>query len=498
MPPGNCSSVYVVSNRLSVTVRLAEDGTYRILPSSGGLVSALKGLSDSTEFIWYGWPGLEIPEENREDVRRQLREHNAIPTFLEKDLADKHYNGFSNKILWPLLHYQVHEIHMSKLDWEGYQDVNRTFCNSLVSELQDGDIVWVHDYHLLLLPSYLREVLQSDKRKVKIGLFLHTVFPSSDFFRILPVRKDILTGLLSCDVIGFHTREYADNFLQSCRKIMGLTTAGSQVLCGNRAVKVLSCPIGIDPGEFPNILSNFTVKARMEALKEKYRNVQLIISVDRLDYIKGIPLRIAAIDTLLTNNPECIGKVVLLQILVPSREGVKDYRSLHTQIDNSISRVNGKYGNVEITPIQSLFSAIPKSELAALYAVSDVCVVSSTRDGLNLVSFEYIACQQERRGVLVLSEFAGAADMLDGSLQFNPWDVDEFADTMYKALRMDKTERENRWERLWGWVSVNTAKKWSKTFLEALGTSKDNNQLALERTWKSFKTRGDIEKDKST
>jgi trehalose 6-phosphate synthase len=216
-------AVFVISNRLPVTLERTEDGKYETSSSSGGLVSALRGLSDSTNFFWYGWPGLEVPDEDQERVRKQLAKNKAIPVFLKKELAYKHYNGFSNKILWPLLHYQMHEIHMSNPDWEAYQEVNHIFARSLLSELQDGDTVWIHDYHLLLLPSYLRDVLQLDKKRIKLGLFLHTVFPSSDFFRILPVRKDILAGFLSCDLVGFHIQSYTDNFLQSCRQIMYMT-----------------------------------------------------------------------------------------------------------------------------------------------------------------------------------------------------------------------------------------------------------------------------------
>ncbi|QKX62361.1 uncharacterized protein TRUGW13939_09520 [Talaromyces rugulosus] len=241
----------------------------------------------------------------------------------------------------------------------------------------------------------------------------------------------------------------------------GLDTRGSQVLFQEIAVDVLTCPIGTDLSEFPKTLSEPAATERMEVLKERFKDVQLIISVDRLDYIKGIPLRISAIDALLTKHAECVGKV-------PSREDVESYQLLHTQIDESVSRVNGKYGEVDITPIQSLFSGVSKPELAALYAISDACIISSTRDGLNLVYFGHIACQQERHGVLLLSEFAGSAEFLQDSLQFNLWNVDEFAGAIYQ-LKMSKAERAHRWKRLWEWVSVNTASRWSEIFLKTLG-----------------------------
>lgn len=214
-------NIYVVSNRLPYSIKLLDNGNYDFKASSGGLASALRGLSQFVQFRWYGWPGLEIPDAKKHFVRDELAKHHAIPVFFGKELADRHYNGFSNKILWPLLHYQINEICISQPDWEAYQEVNCLFAESIAPEVSKKSMVWIQDYHLLLLPQILRHELKTrGAEHVKIGFFLHTVFPASDFFRIFPMRKDILTGLLNCDVVGFHNLDYCTHFIDCCHKIL--------------------------------------------------------------------------------------------------------------------------------------------------------------------------------------------------------------------------------------------------------------------------------------
>ncbi|KAK7883594.1 hypothetical protein LTR67_011093 [Exophiala xenobiotica] len=459
----NCDSdlgdtnIFVVSNRLPVSVKLLDDGTYDFKVSSGGLVGALHGLSQSVKFKWYGWPGQVVPDRERQVVKDELVKHKAVPVFLEKELAEKHYNGFSNKILWPLLHYQINEIYISQADWQAYQDVNSIFADSLADNISDGDLVWVQDYHLCLLPSLLRQKVKAmGKKNVKIGFFLHTVFPASDFFRILPVRKNILGGLLHCDIIGFHNPDYAAHFLNSCYKIMGLDVTDSQVNYDGRAVQVVTNPIGIEPSDFHTVLQRPQVQSRIRSLRESYRDKKVLISVDRLDYIKGIPLRLEAMDALLTQHPDLIGKVVLLQILIPSREDVEGYQRLHSSISERVSRINEKFGKIEFNSIHSMFNSVSREELAALYATADACVISSTRDGLNVVSLEYIACQREDPGVLLLSEFAGSAEFLNDAVKFNPWDTMGFAHSIYDALTMDQDERSRRFKGLNRYVTGHT------------------------------------------
>ncbi|KAF6809440.1 glycosyltransferase family 20 [Colletotrichum sojae] len=261
----------LLSNRLPITIKRAEDGSYSFSMSSGGLVTGLSGLSKTTSFQWYGWPGLEVPENEIAGMKQRLKdEYNAHPVFIDDELADKHYNGFSNSILWPLFHYHPGEITFDESAWSAYHEVNRLFAKAVVQDVQDGDLIWVHDYHLMLLPQMLREEIGSSKKNVKIGFFLHTPFPSSEIYRILPVRESLLMGVLDCDLIGFHTYDYARHFLSSCSRILSTPTTPNGVDYKGKFVTVGAFPIGIDPEKFVEGLKKPKVLERIEALKRKF------------------------------------------------------------------------------------------------------------------------------------------------------------------------------------------------------------------------------------
>ncbi|KAL1919023.1 uncharacterized protein VTP21DRAFT_2404 [Calcarisporiella thermophila] len=460
--------LHVISNRLPVTITKDEDGKYHFKMSSGGLVSALSGLKQKMNFIWSGWPGIDVPEEERDTVQsRLIKEHSCIPVFVDDELADAHYNGFSNSILWPLFHYHPGEIQFDESYWEAYQTVNEAFADTICESVQDGDLVWVQDYHLMLLPRLLRERL-ADKPKVKIGFFLHTPFPSSEIYRILPVRREILEGVLSCDLIGFHTYDYARHFLSSCTRILGLATMPNGVEYDGRQVYVGTFPIGIDPQKFTDMIATDKVQARIRALQEKFTDVKIIVGVDRLDYIKGVPQKLHAMEVFLSKHPEWVGKVVLVQLAVPSRQDVEEYQNLRAVVNELVGRINGRFGTVEFAPIHFMHKSMPFDELCALYAISDACLVSSTRDGMNLVSYEYIASQQVKHGVLILSEFAGAAQSLNGSIIVNPWNTEELAEAIYQAVTMPEPERKANHEKLYRYVTKYTAAYWGISFIKEL------------------------------
>ncbi|GJC91538.1 alpha,alpha-trehalose-phosphate synthase (UDP-forming) [Colletotrichum higginsianum] len=302
----------LLSNRLPITIKRSDDGSYTFSMSSGGLVTGLSGLSKTTSFQWYGWPGLEVPENEIAGMKQRLKdEYDAHPVFIDDELADKHYNGFSNSILWPLFHYHPGEITFDESAWAAYREVNRLFAKAVVQDVQDGDLIWVHDYHLMLLPEMLREEIGDSKKNVKIGFFLHTPFPSSEIYRILPVREALLTGVLDCDLIGFHTYDYARHFLSSCSRILGTPTTPNGVDYNGKFVTVGAFPIGIDPEKFVEGLKKPKVQERIEALSRKFNGVKLIVGVDRLDYIKGVPQKLHALEVFLTEHPEWIGKIVL-------------------------------------------------------------------------------------------------------------------------------------------------------------------------------------------
>ncbi|EJD06928.1 TPS1 protein [Fomitiporia mediterranea MF3/22] len=462
--------------------------------SSGGLVSALSGCKKTMKFTWIGWPGFFIPEKDRPLVdRRLMEEYSCQAVYLDDDLADRHYNGFSNSILWPLFHYHPGEMNFDEENWLAYRQANLKFAEAVRSQLRSGDMVWVQDYHLMLLPMLLRNIIENVDKKggltrreltritegmeaelaaqhetisdVKIGFFLHTPFPSSEIYRILPVRREILLGVLYCDLIGFHTYDYARHFLSSCTRILGLPTMPNGVEFEGRLAHVGTFPIGIDPSSFLDNLEKDSVRKRIADLEQRFNGVKVIVGVDRLDYIKGVPQKLHALELFLAQHPEWIGKVVLVQLAVPSRQDVEEYQNLRSTVNELVGRINGRFGTVEFMPIHFMHKSLPFDELCALYALSDVCLVSSTRDGMNLVSYEYIACQQKRQGVMILSEFAGAAQSLNGSIVVNPWDPQEVADAIHEAVTMDAETRAENQRKLFKYISKYSSSFWGSSFV---------------------------------
>lgn len=474
MPEGK---VLVVSNRLPVTITRKDDGTYDYAMSSGGLVTALQGLKKSTEFQWLGWPGLEIREDEQEKVNEDLMEKfNCTAIYLSDNIADLHYNGFSNSILWPLFHYHPGEMNFDEVAWAAYIEANRTFAAKIASQVEDNDLVWIHDYHLMLLPQMLREELGNTKKNVRFGFFLHTPFPSSEIYRILPVRQEILVGVLSCDLIGFHTYDYARHFISSVSIIVpNVKTLPNGIEYEGRSISVGAFPIGIDVNNFTDGIKKPEVVERIAQLGNKFKDVKIIVGVDRLDYIKGVPQKLHAFEVFLTENPEWIGKVVLVQVAVPSRGDVEEYQNLRATVNELVGRINGKFGTVEFVPIHYMHKSVPFNELISLYAISDVCLVSSTRDGMNLVSYEYIACQNEKKGALILSEFAGAAQSLNGAIIVNPWNIDELSEAIKESLTLPEEKKELNFNKLFSYISKYTSGFWGETFVKELFKCKGNS-----------------------
>lgn len=351
---------------------------------------------------------------------------------------------------------------------EAYEKVNQLFADVVAPYVQDNDLIWVHDYHLMTMAKKLRNATK-DKKNVRIGFFLHTAFPSRDFFTILPKREELLQGLFSCDLVGFHTAEYEEHFRNSCQSILkcdmsqkGLVQDGSKVNTG-------AFPIGIDPDEFRRGLDEPEVQDMLKKLKQRFSGQRVIVGVDRMDYIKGIPQKLQAFDTFLTAHPEFKENTVLVQVAIPTRPDVEEYQQLRNEVNGLIGKIEGKHGSTTYAPIHFMYKSISKPELIALYALSDVCLISSTRDGMNLVSYEYMACQRENLGVLVISEYTGAAETLrGGTLEVNPWHNEEFANAIYDAMSMKEEERKKRYEISIEYINKHTSFYWGKTFLEAL------------------------------
>lgn len=507
MDLSNGHHLIVVSNRLPITITKDASGNYHFKMSSGGLVSALSGFKKSLNFTWIGWPGFFIPPKDRAYVdKRLMEEYSCQAVYLEDDIADRHYNGFSNSILWPLFHYHPGEMNFDEENWTAYRQANMRFTEAVLSQVTPGAMVWVQDYHLMLLPMMLRGLVDGSaggewqKRElskitegieehcspsteqipgVKIGFFLHTPFPSSEIYRILPVRREILLGILFCDLIGFHTYDYARHFLSSCTRILGLPTMPNGVEFEGRLAHVGTFPIGIEPASFIENLKKESVTSRITQLEQRFAGVKLIVGVDRLDYIKGVPQKLHALELFLSQHPEWIGKVVLVQLAVPSRQDVEEYQNLRSTVNELVGRINGRFGTVDFMPIHFMHKSLPFDELCALYAVSDVCLVSSTRDGMNLVSYEYIACQQARQGVLILSEFAGAAQSLNGSIVVNPWDSQQVADAIHEAVTMDVDSRAEKHRKLFKYVNKYSAAFWGSSFIREMSRIKVADALPV-------------------
>ncbi|KAJ2159406.1 Trehalose-6-P synthase/phosphatase complex synthase subunit [Coemansia sp. RSA 552] len=466
--PSDPSRLIVVSNRLPVT--LAQTGNeWSFKLSSGGLVSALSGLKREMSFTWVGWPGKDFGTEDRAKIDSLLKENSCGAVYLDDETAELYYNGFANSILWPLFHYHPGEMMFEEVAWDAYQRANKAFADSLLDVVEDGDLVWIHDYHLMLLPRMLRKLLdERGLKSVKIGWFLHTPFPSSELYRILPVRKEILEGVLSADLLGFHTYDYARHFLSSCTRILGLPSTPNAVEAEGRMVHVGTFPIGIDPEKFTEALQTSDVQRRLGEFERQFDGTKVIVGVDRLDYIKGVPQKFLAFEHFLTEYPEYVGKVVLVQVAVPSRGDVEEYKQLISNVNELVGRINGRFGTVEYTPIHFLHKSVTFTELVSLYAVSDVCLITSTRDGMNLVSYEYVASQQSRHGVLVLSEFAGAAQSFNGAIIINSWNIEEVSGALHQALSMPPDQRGANFNSLYRYVTKHTAAYWGVSFITEL------------------------------
>ncbi|KAL5333301.1 glycosyl transferase [Aspergillus crustosus] len=460
----------IVSNRLPLSLKKEENGKYESSLSSGGLVTALSGISSSTNVRWFGWPGSNIEDDEERNVAQQsLAEKDAVGIFLDEKLAHGHYNEFSNGIAWPILHYQS-GVTFSEEAWTSYQKVNTIFADTVASQVQSGDLIWIHDYHLLLLPAYLRERLHAQGKKCAIGFTLHTPFPAEDFWRALPVQKDLLEGVLACDLVGFHTDEYKRNFVECCsRGLDGVTVSDDVVEYKGHKAHTGTFIVGVDPQKFTDGLRDKGVQERVAELEETYRKKIVILGVDRLDYTKGLVQKLQGYDYFLRQHPELKKQVCLIQVAIPSREDVKEYQELERELCMLVGKINGEHSSPDGSPIIYIHNSIPFPDLTALYRIADICLVTSHRDGMNLVAAEYVACQKDRYGVLVLSELAGAAAFMgQGSITFNPSSAQQLTDSIYKAATMSREEKRKGYELLEEFVNTNTSAKWGETFTNAL------------------------------
>ncbi len=454
----------IVSNRLPVKIK-ETDSEYQLVPSEGGLATGLGTVYKQNGNVWIGWPGQVIEPDKTEQVTSQLKELSLLPVYLTQEDISEFYEGFSNDVLWPVFHYYASTYTTyNPSHWEYYKSVNQKFKDVILENLEDGDTVWIHDYQLLLLPALIRQV----RADVSIGFFLHIPFPSHEMFRLIPWRNELLEGMLGADLIGFHTFDDVRHFLSSVSRLLPVPISSNIITSGERTIVVESFPMGIDEKKYSGLPQTSEVKEQALQIQDIFIDNKIILSVDRLDYSKGILQRLQAFELLLNDHPEYIGKVTLYMVVVPSRDTVASYAYLRDQIDKKVGNVNARYRTIDWTPITYYYRSLPIEMLSALYSTADVCLVNPMRDGMNLVSKEYVASRTNNDGVLVLSEMAGASKELIDALIVNPNNVTQVKDAIIEALNMPLAEQQRRMSQMRQLVAKFNVKHWVHIFMERL------------------------------
>lgn len=470
----------IVSNRLPISVSKT-NGELVFSYSSGGLATALSRFyKDKQDSLWIGWPGIceeDTTAYERRRIVKRLRQEGCYPIFLTRRQVRRYYDGYSNDTIWPLFHYFQTYIKNNTEYWKGYESVNEIFSKHVLKFALKDSKIWVHDYHLMLVPELLRKKLPL----AKIGFFLHVPFPSYEIFRLLPNRSEILDGLLGADLIGFHTYDYARHFLSSVQRTKGLENSEGIVTFGNRAIKVDAFPIGIDYEKFARSEKDKDVAKELREIQKHYSGMKTILSMDRLDYTKGILNRLSAFEQFLKKNPKYIQKVVLVMVAVPSRVEVPTYKELKKEIEQTVSRINGVYSTVNWSPISYQFRNLPFEQVAALLNLADVALLTPLRDGMNLVAKEYVATKQDKPGVLILSEMAGAIDELPEAIRVNPYDINSISNSLVAALEMPVKVQKRNIKMMQGRLSQYTVKRWADDFIEQLEKSKQRQVIRSDK-----------------
>ncbi|CAF0707028.1 unnamed protein product [Brachionus calyciflorus] len=469
-------SLIIVSNRLPFVINLNENGEPVRKNSAGGLVTALAPSVVKFYGFWVGWAGNELTEDmtipESDDptaIAHKIKPSQIVPIFFSKETYNLYYNGFCNGSLWPLMHSLPTIASFKSEQWNSYVSVNEKFANSTYETVKKfenltdkNNLVWIHDYHLMVMPMILRNLLDDANITCKIAFFLHIPFPSWDIFRLNPWANEILLGLLGCDLIAFHTNTYAVNFIDCCYHILGARVDRREMLIeyGNKSLVVRALPIGI-PYEW------FEKNARIAPKPFNFRE-QVIFGVDRLDYTKGIIQRVLGYERFLDKYPECREKVVFFQVAVPSRTDVEDYKNLKDELEREIGRVSGRFATAEWTPIKYIYNNISQCDLAGYYRDARIALITPVRDGMNLVAKEYVACQIADPGVLIISPFTGAGETMNEALLVNPLEHDMIADAIKTAYDMKYYERKLRMNALQTRERLFNLDTWLESFFEAI------------------------------
>jgi trehalose 6-phosphate synthase/phosphatase len=474
--------LFIVSNRLPVCIE-GEGETVKISPASGGLVSAINSYlhqvpNQFAEIFWAGVPGCSASTWNVAVNHIREAPFNYVPVMVYKEQYEKYYNGFSNSVLWPLFHYFPSYADYNADEFEAYLSVNEHYADILSRQCREGDTIWIHDYHLLALPGMLRKLIPN----ITIGFFLHIPFPSFENLRLMPRewQRSILDGMLGADLIGFHTTDYASHFLESIQKVLKTDHDRNIIRHQDRLIKVDVFPISIDYNLFNDAYDRKEVISMRSVLRERMNGWKIIFSVDRLDYTKGVHNRLKAYEVFLKENPFYHDKVVFIMNIVPSRDTIPKYAERKQMIDLLISGINSRIGNLHWQPVIYRYQSMDFDEMVALYTVCDLALITPLRDGMNLVSKEFVASRKDKRGVLIISEMAGAAKELASSLIINPNDVQEMAEKIKEGLEMNGEEQAERLASMQKRLSSYDVKAWAEDFMTGLDNIKQKQQSFQE------------------
>ncbi|XP_058067855.1 probable alpha,alpha-trehalose-phosphate synthase [UDP-forming] 9 [Magnolia sinica] len=480
-PPPPARRIIIVSNHLPL--RPHHESRFEFDPDA--LVLQLKsGYPTDTQFIFVGslGPHFDINPSDHDDVARHLFDRfRCVPTFLPPDIYQRFYHGFCKHHLWPLFHYMLPlspsrgGARFDRSLWQAYVSANKIFADKIMEVINpDDDYVWVHDYHLMVLPTFLRKRFN----RVKLGFFLHSTFPSSEIYRTLPVRDEILRALLNSDLIGFHTFDYARHFLSCCSRMLGLDYESKRGYIGleyyGRTVSIKILPAGIDMGQIESLLSMPDTTRMVRELRERFDGKIVLLGVDDMDLFKGISLKFLALGRLLEQRPDLKGKVVLVQITNPARSQGTDVQDVQNETRAVAERINGAFGYPGYDPIVVIDRMVPTHEKFAYYTIAECCVVNPVRDGMNLVPYKYTVCRQgipalgedgpPKKSVIVVSEFIGCSPSLSGAIRVNPWNIDAVADAMNLAVTMPDTEKQMRHDKHYKYVSSHDVAYWARSF----------------------------------
>jgi len=463
----------IASNRLPVNI-IQNEKTLEVLPSAGGLTTGLRSYHKQNDSVWIGWPGIISDSKIiQQKVVQKLEAEHCSAVFLTEELVANYYDGFSNATLWPLFHYFTQYTVFEEKYWEAYKQVNQLFAEAIISQAKQDDTVWVHDYQLLLVPQILKEA----RPDLHIGFFLHIPFPSYEVFRVLPWRDEIISGMLGADLLGFHTYDYARHFISSVRRLKGYEVEFNKIRFESRRIFVDVFPMGIDFQLFHDKSYEIQTKPIQQRSKEhrdldKYllatTERKLMLSIDRLDYTKGIPNRLRAFKLFLEKYPQYLEKISLVLLTVPSRTDVEQYQNLRSEVEKLVGSINGKFATMQWSPIIYFYRSVPFDQLIELYTSSDVALLTPLRDGMNLVAKEYLATQINHKGVLILSEMAGASKELGEAILVNPNNIHNVADAIYKALNFSENEKKQMNENMRNRLQRYDVFAWANDFMASL------------------------------